>query len=300
MDGSCGLAGRRPDVPARIVVTAPRLSLPRPKPGRCGRAAAPNKGMNGFNDPQRHHFRREGAWGLLPCTPGAFGRRWAIHRLGGARQPASPAHALNFAQIAPRVGLRLVLENCHRRRHSPKADLPIEPLAPRHRVKDDLFVRSCALKQSQHDLFAETPTLVAWQHGDVAQVGAVPPIGEAAAHGNEFAVFARKGAKHAVFENELKIRRALVPEWRGPIERGKLFPVDIVQAFAPVNGHGTSSTTTMRSWKLSIEIAPARALATTFSNALGNTQDSLCWRRPRGRCGATAAPAPVWRPAFGS
>jgi len=56
----------------------------------------------------------------------------------------------------------------------------------------------------------------------------------------------------------------------------------------------------MRSWKLSIEIAPARALATTFSNALGNTQDSLGWRRPRGRCGATAAPAPVWRPAFGS
>ena len=100
---------------------------------------------------------------------------------GSARCGPSPdaraarvPHALGLAQIAADIGFPLV-----RRAYASKPELVVEVLPPRHRVKDDLPVRSRSLKQTRDNLFAETPTLVARQHGDVAQVGAVPAIGEA-------------------------------------------------------------------------------------------------------------------------
>ena len=91
------------------------------------------------------------------------------------------------------------------------------------------------LEQPRHDTFSKATALVARQHGDIAQVGAVATIGENPTRGNQLAVLERETAKHAVGEDEFKVCRFLVSEWRSPIKGGELFPVDAIQAFAPQN-----------------------------------------------------------------
>ena len=118
----------------------------------------------------------------------------------------------------------LGLENCHRRAHSTGPKLAIEALPPGHRVQDDLLVPLGPLEEPRHDARSKALALMARQHGDVAQIGAVTPVRADSARPNQLPVFEREAAEHAVGEDKLLIRGLLVSERGGPVERRQLLP----------------------------------------------------------------------------
>ena len=126
-----------------------------------------------------------------------------------------------------------VAENRHRRRHAKESELAIKALAAGIGVEDDLPMAVGHVAQSGDDRAAEPLALPFGMHDDVADIGAVDPVGERAAGSDQPAAFAQEAAIAAVREGGPEPVRRLVAERSDPIELGKLVPVDLVEIVQP-------------------------------------------------------------------
>jgi hypothetical protein len=77
---------------------------------------------------------------------------------------------LGFTEISSFQLLLLILEDGHRSFHAEKAEPPVEGFSSGNRVQDDLLVATRLFHQVADDLLAESCSLKAGQHRDIADV----------------------------------------------------------------------------------------------------------------------------------
>src|SRR5689334_5316411 len=93
------------------------------------------------------------------------------------REARAPGRGSRRGQIAAAKGAGLILEDRHGRGHPPEAQALVKPFLARDGVEDDLAMAAAVRKQTLDDVAAKTSSLAVRMHGDIAEVGAVAPVG---------------------------------------------------------------------------------------------------------------------------
>src|SRR5215510_11452756 len=92
----------------------------------------------------------------------------------------------------------LILENGHRRAHTPEAELLIEAFISRIRVQNDLLVPRRKLFQFVDDLLAQTYALVIGMDCDITKIRAVDAVGQCAPYADQFLIIKYKALISAI------------------------------------------------------------------------------------------------------
>src|ERR1043166_3772064 len=131
----------------------------------------------------------------------------------------SSLNASNSPEIASGEGAGLVLEDRHGRCHRPETERLVEEFSSRHAIENDFPVSAGQPHKPSNNLPAEPGLAMAGQHGDIAEISAIPAICQHPPGPDEARVVENEGPEHAVAEYQLQVGRRLVAERRHAIER---------------------------------------------------------------------------------